>query len=224
MSLKEFISSNKEKIKNIINTNTNKQTYRMIVLGRSGSGKSYWVKNFLEIENKKKDTVIFVLTPQHNKEYYQSISKHVMTEISNDSILFNIETILKFAEKYHSVFRIIILFDDVINEKLVNDTAFMNLFGRARHYNVNIIFIIQGYTRVVTPFMKNQATHYLLFSLNNPQTERQIIYDLIIPFCGDLEKSEKELFKEAVSIYKENVIGKKYGNILIDYNDQKILL
>lgn len=224
MSLKEFINENKEKIKNIINTNTDKQTYRMIVLGRSGSGKSHWVKNFLEIENKKKDTVIFILTPLHNKEYYQSTTKHIMTEINNDSILFNIDTILKFAEKYHTVFRIIMLFDDVINEKLVNDIAFMNLFGRARHYNVNIIFIIQGYTRVVTPFMKNQATHYLLFSLNNPQTERQIIYDLIVPFCGDLENSEKDLFKKAVQIYKDNVISKKYGNILIDYNNQEILM
>lgn len=225
MELKRFIQDNKDKIKDISNTYDpeSNQTYRLIVMGRSGSGKSYWVKHFLEIEMKSKACVTFVLTPIHNKHYYDARCK-VFSDISNETILFNIETILSFAEKYPKIFKIIIIFDDIINEKLVNDSGFMNLFGRARHFNINIIFIIQSYTRVLSPFMKNQATHYLLFGLNNPRMERLLVSDFIEPLMSDIKTNDKEAHEKAINMYKDNIVDKKYGNILINYNEKKIML
>lgn len=224
MSLKSFIENNREKIKNIINTNVDNQSYRLAVIGRSGSGKSYWVRNFLSIETKHKNVAVFVITPPHNKEFYSKITNNIFTEVSINSVLYSIEIVLKFAEQFKNSFRTILIFDDIISEKIVNDDAFKQLFATARHYNVNIIFIIQAYTRVITPFMKDQLTHYLLFALNNPRVERQIIYDLIAPMCGDISKSEKQLMDDAIKIYNDNIINKKYGNILIDYNNHELLM
>lgn len=224
MTLREFINKNREKIKNIINTNVNNQSYRLTVIGRSGSGKSYWINNFLQIESSTERTYIFVITPIHNKDFYSKISKYVLTEMDTESILNNIKKILKFAEMYKNVSRFILLFDDIISEKLVNDDEFKNLFATARHYNINIIFIIQAYTRVLSPFMKDQLTHYLLFGLGNPRAERQIIYDLIVPILGNIKISEKKSIEDSTNLYDKYITQIKYGNILIDNTNHKIIL
>jgi len=227
MSIKKFISENHDKVLNIMNSNKNDQTYRLLILGRSGSGKSYWAYNFLKLEKLRKvdnkQTVIFCFTPEHNNEFYEDVAHTIYNELDEETIKKNLSHIIEFTQKYKKTYRIIILFDDIINEKLVNSTEIMNLFARARHYGINLIFLIQSYTRVVTPFMRNNITHYLLFALNDAQQEKKITRELILPISGDIDKSEKDNTFKAICIYKKDVLNVKYGNILIDYNKQEII-
>lgn len=227
MSIKKFISENHDKVLNIMNSNKNDQTYRLLILGRSGSGKSYWAYNFLKLEKLRKvdnkQTVIFCFTPEHNNEFYEDVAHTIYNELDEETIKKHLSHIIEFTQKYKKTYRIIILFDDIINEKLVNSTEIMNLFARARHYGINLIFLIQSYTRVVTPFMRNNITHYLLFALNDAQQEKKITRELILPISGDIDKSEKDNTFKAICIYKKDVLNVKYGNILIDYNKQEII-
>lgn len=220
--------SNESKIDNIIKKVDN-QTYRLTVIGSSGSGKSTFVYKLLETERKtkySKMTIIVVFTPIFNAEKYRPYANIIHTGTSNLELTENLIKLLEIAgnKEMKEKYRFIVVFDDVISEKFIQTDLFREFFVTARHYDMNIIFVIQAYHVLISSLIKDNTTHYLIFKMNSVRTQKELIRELIANTIGDVEKTEKENTSKATELYKTYVLKRKYGNILINMIDFKIYI
>lgn len=206
-----------------------KDNFRMIVFGASGSGKTTFVKSMLNNNLTKYYKNIFIVTPKFHDIQYKNIktngSKICYIGTKDTSEILGFLKELQ-RQRYNRIYdknengmkfkdKVLVIFDDIINDKLVRNSSFSELFGACRHLDISLIFLIQDISTVVSQFMKNNSSHFVLFSLRNIKRNRDFIFDAISVDSRLDTKTNKELKEIKNSLYNKH-IATRYQCIVCD--------
>ena len=183
--------------------------YRILIVGGSGSGKTNALLNLLSHQDVDK-VFLYVKDPYEDKYQYlinkreEVGKKHLgdpqaFVEYSN-----NINDVYENIDDYNpnKDRKIVIVFDDMITEKL--PARVTELFIRGRKLNLAIVFITQSYFRTPKDIRLN-ATHYFLMKIPN----RRELQQICINHSADTD------FKDFQRIYKSST-QKQYDYLVVD--------
>ena len=158
--------------------------YRILIVGRSGSGKANALLNLINNEPDIDKIHLYAKDPFEAK-YQYLINKRekvgldhfkdtkAFMEYSND-----MQDVYKNIEDYNLAKKgkILIVFDDMIahmiNNKKLNPVV-TELFIRGRKLNISIVFITQSYFKVPKDVRLN-STHFFIMKIPNKRELQQI--------------------------------------------------
>ena len=109
-------------------------------------------------------------------------------------LLLNTQMILKNIEEYNigKKHKILIVFDDMINNKKLNPVVVLELFIRGRKLKISIAVFTQSYFKVSKDVRLN-STHFFLMKIPNKRELQQLVLN---------HSSDKE-FKDFMNLYKK---------------------
>lgn len=123
---------------------------------------------------------------------------------------------------------ILLIFDDIIDEKLVRSDDFRKLFGTLRNVHISTIFIIQSTSTVITPFMKNNTNIFVLCKMTHSRDKSEI-FKIFEPALDEFLREnmesgydERNLRKYMEKVYKDCISSKKYGKLITDVDNNLI--
>lgn len=221
-----------------------KNHLHMCVVGETGSGKTYWLKQYL-IENSipkikinstkhAKINSIYVITPEHNVKFYTDpFDPPVKAKYFNhykdrlNLLVVNstneiIDTLTMLDENFKSNIpdtglRVVVLDDSINSEKFTSkDIVYKCLFS-IRHLKVKVIFVIQYARKLLSPAIRNNFSEWYL-GKNGDKYMLKTSTDLIeMNLPTAIPKGKRH--NMAVKLIEEAIDNKKYGFIHIDrYN------
>ena len=210
LSLDKIVSN-----KNMSFSEDNNWSFRMLIIGSSGSGKTNTLLNLINDLNPI-DKIYLYAKDLHEPKYQYLINKreqagiknlndpHAFIEYSDDmnDLLDDINNYNKNRDK-----NVLIVFDDMIADIEYNKNfkrIIKELFHRARKINVSIVFFTQSYFRALKDATLN-STHYILKKIDN-KTELIRIAE---------EKSGYLDYKDFLEMYNY-CIKKPYSFMTID--------
>lgn len=232
------------KLKKYRTQNLSDDYFRALFLGSSGSGKTHylieeWYKKKLQYEYEK----VIVITTKINDSYYRkNIPKAAIFTPEGDankkiqqidSLIEDLENALyKHGvkgkdEKGNYIFKYntLIIFDDIINEKVIHKSKVNEMFCRFRHLQTSIIFLIQTGTRMITTSMKSNATHFALFNMTDQRSrnvQEEQIRNVIWAVPQNATFSHNYIKKVAKLIYRDYILSVPYGRVIIDYPRKQV--
>ena len=166
--------------------------FRFLISGVTGSGKTSFVNSFLSIYHKKFHNLF---TYSENEEFNRFNVKLIPSSFNP-------------LEEYLEG-KSLVIFDDVIFNKTLVKIA-SELFIRGRHKQISVIFITQNLYHQSTCFraLALNASHVFIFAIRDL---KQINY-FARSFLSDEE------VKGFVKLYKKQVLEKPYHYILVDFS------
>lgn len=204
-------------------------TYRVCVLGSSGTGKTVKVGGIISehIKWSSGKNPVFIFT------FYKGIyddpypSSRLWKDPNENSIKEAMELVKK-SEGITGVCKpqFVFIFDDVVDERLSKSAAMADLFLTSRKSRINIVFVIQTFTVFLTPHMKNNLTHYVLFPLFEMNHQKRIVNEIIAPcymgrYRGSVEDATKKAKMMADRLYGR-LFANKYSHIIVDVRNRQI--
>ena len=178
-------------------------TYRILIIGGSGSGKTNALLNLINNQPGIDKICLYAKDP-YEKKYQYLINKlekvglnhfndpKAFMEYSND-----MQDVYKNIEDYNPIKnrKVLIIFDgmiaDMINNNKLNPIV-TELFIRGRKLNISIVFITQSYFKVPKDARLN-STHFFIMKIPNKRELQQI----------SLNHSCDIDFKDFMNIYKK---------------------
>jgi hypothetical protein len=138
--------------------------FRAMFIGKTGSGKTYTFNQIFKSTLSKQYDVVYVFTPEVGRIYYENLMGNMGVVYTNTTVK-GISSVLKnikdeqykhqvYDEEYKIVCndagdpiydrQILIVFDDIINEKLKKDATYREFYGFTRKMYMSVVFIIQS--------------------------------------------------------------------------------
>ena len=159
-------------------------TYRILIIGGSGSGKTNTLLNLINNQPDIDKIYLYAKDPYEAK-YQFLINKRERGGINrlNDPKAFieyfnNMHKVCKNIDNYNpnKENKILIVFDDMIadmiNDKKLNSVV-TELFIRGRKLNISLVFITQSYFKVPKD-VRNNSTHFFIMKIPNKRELQQI--------------------------------------------------
>ena len=188
-------------------------TYRVLIIGGSGSGKTNILLN--SIVNQPDIYKIYLhAKDQYEAKYQCLINKREGVGIDhfNDPKAF-IEYSNDMRDVYKNISycdpdkenKILIVFDDVIADKINNrrlDSIVTKLFIRGRKLNISLVFIMQSYFKF--PNVRLNTIHFFIAKIPNKRELQQIAQN----YSWDISA------KDFINIYRK-CTGKPYSFLVI---------
>ena len=182
---------------------------RILLLGGSHCGKTYFLQNLVLRHEKKIKKIILCGTPNDLLEYPQTKGKTVRHEGIYDPFEEAAEDLQEDDDR-----QILVVYDDLMSEAY-NSQIISRLFSRGRHYRISTVLVLQSYFpsgsgRSVLPMVKNNASHQIFFKLRN-QAEMCMVAKKL-----EFDKRKVQFFTDLI---QREVYGKKYGYVAV-YMDE----
>ena len=178
---------------------------RILLLGGSHCGKTYFLQNLVLRHEKKFKKIILCGTPNDLLEYPQTKGKTVRHEGIYDPFEEAAEDLQEDDDR-----QILVVYDDLMSEAY-NSQIISRLFSRGRHYRISTVLVLQSYFpsgsgRSVLPMVKNNASHQIFFKLRN-QAEMSMVAKKL-----EFDKRNIQFFTDLI---QREVYGKKYGYVAV---------
>ena len=165
--------------------------FNMIMVAKSGGGKTNLIVNICRMYNKIFKNRVLVFTKSRNGTLH-SLEKSIGTNIfnENDNV---IERTMAFQksqkEQGKKLKNILVILDDWITDKSLNTrrNIYDKLFSMGRHANISVIITTQQYT-LLPATIRRLAWYCCLFKISNT-AERKI---MISEMCNCIDKNETE--------------------------------
>ena len=193
----------------------NNFSYRILIIGGSGSWKTNILLNLINGQNDI-DKIYLHARDLDEPKYKILIKKRKDAAIKhlNDPNAF-IECSNAMDDVYENIHdynpsrkrKILIIFDDMITEIMKNkkiQTIKKELFIRCRKLNISLIFITQSYFSVPKDVRLN-STHYLILKINN----KRELQNIAINHSADID------YQDFIKVYRE-CTKKPYNFLTID--------
>lgn len=134
---------------------------RCIIAGPSGCGKTNVLISLIESEHglKFENLYLYSKTLDQNKYRYLCEMLHSIKEIgcytfsASDNVI----------EPNQMAKNSLIVFDDVINDREINRTVVRNIFTLGRHRNLDVVYIVQSYTKLDKHLVRDNCNLIILF-------------------------------------------------------------
>ena len=169
---------------NIIKSDHISRSYRKLIIGGSGSGKTNALLNLINNQPDIDKIYLYAKDPYEAK-YQYLINKRESAGLNHydDAKAFieysnNMQDDYKNIDQYNAdkERKILIVFDnmiaDMINNKMLNSIV-TELFIRGRELNISLVFITQSYFKVLKDVRLN-TTHFFITNIPNKRELQQI--------------------------------------------------
>ena len=165
-----------------------KDTFRMLICGNSGSGKTNLLFHML-IELLFYYDKIYLYAKNLEQEKYQNLMKE-MNEASNEEAGYKImevsnDKIIPITHLPYEDNQKIIIFDDYVCEK--NQSEIVDHFIQGRHKNCSVIYLSQSFYKTPRDIRLN-CSHYCIYEFPSARERSMISSELGV---------EKEQYKKA---------------------------
>ena len=182
---------------------------RIILLGGSHCGKTYFLQKLVLRHEKKFRKIIICGTPNDLLKYPETRGK---TELHSG--IYDPFNEIADADECEDGRQILIVYDDLMSEAY-NSQIVNNLFSKGRHYNISTVLVLQSYFpsgsgRSILPMVKNNASLQIFFRLRN-QAEMCLVAKKL-----EFDKKSQQFFLDLI---QREVCGKKYGYLAV-YMDE----
>ena len=169
--------------------------YRILIIGRSGSGKTNALINLIYEQDIDK---IYLYAKDLSKPKYEFLIKKL--EDPGTKHLNNLNAFIECSNTMDDVYenvndynpirkiKILIVFDDMIADIMSNkkfQAIIKELFIRCRKLNISLVFITQSYFSVPKDVRLNSA-HYLIMKINN----RKELQNIAINHSADIDHKD----------------------------------
>ena len=180
---------------------------RIILLGGSHCGKTYFLQKLVLRHEKQFRKIIICGTPNDLLKYPETRGK---TELHSGIY----DPFNEIADECEDGRQILIVYDDLMSEAY-NSQIVNNLFSKGRHYNISTVLVLQSYFpsgsgRSILPMVKNNASLQIFFRLRN-QAEMSLVAKKL-----EFDKKSQQFFLDLI---QREVCGKKYGYLAV-YMDE----
>ena len=182
---------------------------RIILLGGSQCGKTYFLQKLVLRHEKKFRKIIICGTPNDLLKYPETRGK---TELYSD-IYDPFNEVAEECEDDDDR-QLLIIYDDLMSEACNSQTV-NKLFSKGRHYKISTVLVLQSYFpsgtgRSILPMVKNNASLQIFFRLRN-QAEMSLVAKKL-----EFDKKSQQFFLDLI---QREVCGKKYGYVAV-YMDE----
>ena len=162
-------------------------TFRMLICGNSGSGKTNWLYHML-IEPLLYCDTIYLYAKHLEQEKYQNLMKE-MNEASEEAG-YNVmevgsDAIIPISHLPYGDNKKIIIFDDYVCEK--NQREIVDYVIQGRHKNCSVIYLSQSFYKTPRDIRLN-CSHYCIYEFPSSRERNMISSELGV---------DKEKFKKA---------------------------
>lgn len=134
---------------------------RCIIAGPSGCGKTNVLISLIESEHglKFENLYLYSKTLDQNKYKYLCEMLRPIKEIGCYTFSASDDIVEPNQMKKNSL----IVFDDVINDREINKTVVRNIFTLGRHRNLDVVYIVQSYTKLDKHLIRDNCNFVILF-------------------------------------------------------------
>lgn len=134
---------------------------RCIIAGPSGCGKTNVLISLIESEHGLKFENLYIYSKTLDQEKYKYLCEMLQSikEIGCYTFATSENVIDPSQMKKNSL----IVFDDVINDRAINKTVVRNIFTLGRHRSLDVVYIVQSYTKLNKHFIRNNCNFVILF-------------------------------------------------------------
>jgi hypothetical protein len=212
-----------------------KKYFRIILLGKSQSGKTYFLENRI-IKNIREDyDKIIIFTDDMNKNSFKKkfepcsvISKNheevlrKMTDKIKKSYVYNDNNEKLYAKNGDLLrpYNFLFVFDDIFSPKLLKSEIFIELICILRHLQISVVFITQHCEIILNRLIKSQSDMIVLMKTSDQYSRNRFIDIIQTALINDYEDKKRK--EKAMKIYNEIVLNNKYGKVIVDLNPYRI--
>jgi hypothetical protein len=198
----------------------------LLCLGQKGGGKSFRIMTILMwlIRNDIFDKYYLIL-PTFN---YEASNSYLWLNQFQDrvfiSTVYTPEISMAFLERDdaklppHEIPRCFLWMDDVgMNDAFRNDQKFVGLLSIARHKRLSVCLCYHSLTsgQTLSPFLRQNVTHTLLFRVTNEKL-LESIYEELVSMTGHFERFRD--FKQTYNQHTCSEVDPETGEITKNYN------
>jgi hypothetical protein len=195
--------------------------FNCLIFGKTKSGKTYFLLNVLYPAIRDLYTHVYIFSRETNKnEYKKAIPNCIFVSAHHVDILREIFAVQSSKGKeingttvYDA--RILIIWDDYLDEKAFKDPDFKAQFFNGRHYQISVVMLTQVSNGVLKTEIKNNTQISVFFKMVDPYqlvTGRKRIEECIVNEGYD----QKQACRMSGRILNDLVIRKKYGCVIIN--------
>ena len=178
-------------------------SYKILIIGGSGSGKTDALFNLINEQNDINKSYLYARDLSEPKyEYLIKTRENAGIKHINNSNTF-IECSNTMDDVYENIHdynpnrirKILIVFDDMIADIMTNkkfQAIIKELFIRCRKLNISLVFITQSYFSVPKDVRLN-STHYLIMKINN----KRELQNIAVNHSADID------YQDFIKIYRE---------------------
>lgn len=201
-------------------------TFSMILVGSSGSGKTTVIRNLIRILNgkniKKPNRFIIASTWEDDETLHSKFYKdNVFTEYDDSMVLNLIEMIIsenhKRRLKKKREEQYLLVADDMLG-LIPRSAVLWSQFVKNRHKKINVMLSVQQF-KSLPPVARYNATTYIIFSTINRKELENIDVELNKKFPNELFK---EKFLEKITGYDFLYINVKKQLYLVNFTEPLI--
>lgn len=157
-----------------------KVPFRMCVVAPSGSGKSNYACNLIEIfsrGNKGTFQSIYIITANDDEPLYNWL-KSVSDQIIIKEGLHNIPNLDKFDKEFNHL----VIFDDLVLSKDLSTVE--KYYIRARKLNVSVIFLSQSFFKI-PKIIRNNCNYMVILKLNGQRDANLLLTEFGLGITKD---------------------------------------
>lgn len=135
---------------------------RCIIAGPSGCGKTNVLISLIESEHGLKFENVYLYSKTLNQNKYKYLCERNMRGIKEIgcytfSASHNVIDVNEMKKNS------LIVFDDVINDHGINKTIVRNIFTLGRHRSLDVVYIVQSYTKLNKQLIRDNCNFIILF-------------------------------------------------------------
>lgn len=156
--------------------------FRMLIIGTSSSGKTVYFKRLFPNISDQFGAVCVFCPDGNNLQYkimekkYPKVAFSFCTATTVEGRKAGIDTVFRIRmETVHDVIsghqkwkkKVLVIFDDINDPAFINSQQMDRMFTSSRHQQISVAFLIQRVYKLVSPTMRNNSTHIVLFFSGN---------------------------------------------------------
>lgn len=121
----------------------------------------------------------------------------------------------------------LVVFDDIMNEKLMKSQMITDLFTHYRHYQVSVFFVAQASNRYVPAIVKNNSSVVVITSMEDRDMRNDLLRHHVYACIDSIDYSDDQVRTKARNAYKFAIEDKKeagfpYGVMVVDLKHRQL--